>query len=409
MRGQSLNLVIFEYVSGGGYADQKLSSSILSEAYGMLRSLVSDFKNAGHNVTTLMDSRLVEFNAPVKANKIVPVYTQNQIEKKIEELSSLVDYFYVIAPESGKILQKILQIIEDFGGLSLNSEIDAVNCVSNKMTAFEKFKQSGLKVPETVVLDTKEKTEIIRRQVKELGYPLIIKPLEGTSCGGLSKVKDENEISKAIKKVTQDSTSRQFVAQELVKGQAASACVISTGDKATALSLNKQLVNLSSPTGDSTYIGGVVPFKHSLEIEALRAAEKAVEAVNGLKGYVGVDLTLSDKEPILIEINPRLTVSYIGINRVANFNTADVITDAVTKQKLPIKNQTMGYCYFSKIKVPSWPLNVSQTYKLKDVISPPFSTSESEVYTLIASSSSTNKGAKSAFYRSKKRLLSIWR
>lgn len=404
-----MNVLIFEYVSGGGYADQKLSSSILSEAYAMLRSLVSDFKTAGHNITTLLDSRLMEFNAPIEANKIVPVYAQNQIEKKIEEFSKLVDYFYVIAPESGQILQKILQTVEDIGGVSLNSEIDAVNYVSNKITAFEKFKQSGLKVPETVLLDTKEKTESIRRQVKELEYPVIIKPLEGTSCGGLSKVKDENEISKAIKKVTQESTSRQFVAQKLVKGQAASACVISTGNKATALSLNRQLVNLASPTGDSKYIGGSVPFKHSLEIEALRAAEKAVEAVNGLKGYVGVDLTLTDKEPILIEINPRLTVSYIGLNRITKFNTADAITDAVTKQKLPIEKQTKGYCYFSKIKVPSCPLKVSQTYKLKDVISPPFATSESEVYTLIASSSNTNKGAKSAFYRSKKRLLSIWR
>jgi len=404
-----LNVLIFEYVSGGGYANQKLSSSILSEAYGMLRSLVSDFKNAGHNITTLMDSRLMEVNAPIEVSKIFPVYAQNKIEKKLEELSNLVDYFFVIAPESEQILQKILQTVEDVGGVSLNSEIDAVNCVSNKITAFEKFKQSGLKVPETVMLDTKEKTQIIKRQVKELEYPLIIKPLEGTSCVGLSKVKDENEISKAIKKVTQESTSRQFVAQKLVNGQAASACVISTGDKATALSLNKQLVNLASPNRDSTYIGGVVPFKHSLEIEALRAAEKAVEAVNGLKGYVGVDLILSDKEPIIIEINPRLTVSYIGLNRVATFNTADVIIDAVTKQKLPIENQTMGYCYFSKIKAPSCPLNVSQTYKLKNVISPPFATSESEVYALIASSSSTIQGAKSAFYRSKKRLLSIWR
>lgn len=404
-----MNVLIFEYVSGGGYANQKLSSSILSEAYGMLRSLVSDFKNAGHIITTLMDSRLVEFNAPMEACKIIPVYAQNQIEKKIQELSSLVDYFYVIAPESGQILQKILQTVKDLGGISLNSEIDAVNQVSNKITAFKKFKQSGLKVPETVLLDIKEKKERIRYQIKELEYPVIIKPLQGTSCSGLSKVKDENEISKAIKKVTQETTSRQFVAQKLVKGQAASACVISTGDKATALSLNKQFVNLASPTGDSTYIGGVVPFKHSLEIEALRAAEKAVEAVNGLKGYVGVDLTLTDKEPIVIEINPRLTVSYIGLNRVTNFNTADAITEAVTKQKLPMKNQTMGYNYFSKIKVPSRPPNVSKTYKLKDVISPPFATAESEVYTLISSSSISNKGAKSAFYRSKKRLLSIWR
>ena len=53
-----MKILVFEYVSGGGYADQKLSSSILSEAYGVQRTIISDFKTAGHNVTTLMDYRL---------------------------------------------------------------------------------------------------------------------------------------------------------------------------------------------------------------------------------------------------------------------------------------------------------------------------------------------------------------
>ena len=403
-----MNLLIFEYVSGGGYANQKLSSSILSEAYGMLRTLTSEFKAAGHNVTTLMDSRLTAFNPPNEADKIVHVSSTYEVDKKLKELSSWVDAVYVIAPESGQVLQKLLETIEASGGTTLNYEIGAIKWVSNKMTAQQTLEQSGLKVPETVLLDIHTKTENIRRLVKDLVYPLVFKPIDGVSCGGLSLIKDENKIADAVKKIAQESMSSQFIAQKVIKGKAVSACVISTGDEAVAVTLNKQRVTLAPPEGESTYNGGEVPFNHRLEKEAKKAAERAVEAVNGLKGYVGVDMILTEEEPVVIEVNPRLTTSYVGLKRVANFNTAQAIVDAVIRRKLPTNVQTRGYAFFSKVEVPSCRQVVAETYNLKDVVSPPFPIEENTVYALIASSSSSSRGAQSAFYRTKKRLLSLY-
>jgi len=63
-----LQFLVYEHVSGGGFANDELSPSVLSEGYGMLRSLISDFKTAGHNVTTLLDSRLKAFNPPIEAD-----------------------------------------------------------------------------------------------------------------------------------------------------------------------------------------------------------------------------------------------------------------------------------------------------------------------------------------------------
>ena len=136
----------------------RLSSSILSEGYGMLRSLISDCKAAGHNVTTLLDSRLKKFNPPNEADQIVSVSSPNELSAKLKELSSVADAVYVIAPESGQVLEKLVENIETFGGTSLNCEIDAIKRVSNKMTVYETLERMGLKVPETVLLDIHEKT-----------------------------------------------------------------------------------------------------------------------------------------------------------------------------------------------------------------------------------------------------------
>jgi predicted ATP-grasp superfamily ATP-dependent carboligase len=404
-----LNLLIFEYVSGGGYANQKLSASILSEGYGMLRSLISDCKAAGHNVTTLLDSRLKAFNPPNEADQIISTSSPNEVDEKLIELSGVADAVYVIAPESGQVLEKLVKNIEASDGTSLNCEADAIKRVSNKMTAYETLEKRGVKVPETVLMDIHEKTENIKRLTKELGYPLVVKPLDGVSCGGLSLVKDKGDIAGAVKKVAHESMSKQFIVQKVFRGKAASACVISTGDKALAVTLNRQLVTVASPDEESGYYGGAVPFDHSLEKEALKAAERSVEGIGGSKGYVGVDMILANEGPVVLEVNPRLTTSYVGLRRVVNFNPAEALVDAVIGRKLPKNVQCRGYSFFSKVEVPPRPQIITETYKMEDVISPPFPIEGNKsAYTIIATVSTSPKGAESAFYHAKKRLLNLY-
>jgi predicted ATP-grasp superfamily ATP-dependent carboligase len=404
-----LNLLIFEYVSGGGYANQQLSSSILSEGYGMLRSLISDCKAAGHNVTTLLDSRLKAFNPPNEADQTVSVYSPHQLSVKLKEHSGVVDAFYVIAPESGQVLKKLVGDIESSGGTLLNCEIAAIKRVSNKMTAYETMKKRGLKVPETILVDIHQKTENIKRLTKELGYPLVFKPLDGVSCGGLSLVKDEGDIAGAIQKVARESMNKQFIAQKVIRGKAASACVISNGDEAVAVTLNRQLVILASPDEESGYYGGVVPFDHNLEKEAIKAAERVVDEIGGLKGYVGVDMILTNEGPVVLEVNPRLTTSYVGLRRVVNFNPAEAIVNSVIGRNLPKNVHSRGYAFFSKVEVPPRPQIIEETYKLRDVISPPFPIEGNRsTVAFIATVSTSPKGAESVFYRTKKRLLNLY-
>jgi len=397
-------------MSGGGYANQKLSASILSEGYGMLRSLISDCKAAGHNVTTLLDSRLKTFNPPNEADQTVSVSSPSELSAKLKELSGVADAVYVIAPESGQVLENLVENMEASGGTSLNCEADAIRQVSNKMAAYETMKKRGVKVPETVLLGIHEKIENIKRLTKELGYPLVFKPLDGVSCGGLSIVKDEEDIAGAVKKVARESIGKQFIAQKVIGGKAASACVISTGDEAVAVTLNRQLVTLAPPDEESGYYGGAVPFDHSLEKEALRAAERAVEAVSGLKGYVGVDMILTEEAPVVLEVNPRLTTSYVGLRRVVNFNPAEAIVDATIGRELPKNVQSRGYSFFSKVEVPPRRQIIEETYKLEEVVSPPFPIKGNKsACALIATVSTSPKDAESAFYSTKKRLLNLYR
>jgi predicted ATP-grasp superfamily ATP-dependent carboligase len=106
--------------------------------------------------------------------------------------------------------------------------------------------------------------------------------------------------------------------QRYVGGVAASVSLLSDGRRAVALTVNGQSLALPS----FAYRGGVTPLGHPAAGRAAAAAERACEAIPGLKGYVGVDVALSDREAVVIEVNPRLTTAYLGVRAATDENVA---------------------------------------------------------------------------------------
>jgi predicted ATP-grasp superfamily ATP-dependent carboligase len=194
--------------------------------------------------------------------------------------------------------------------------------------------------------------------------------------------------------------------QELIVGKSVSASVYSTGNKSLAITLSKQILTLGSPYEESEYYGGLIPFDSKLKNKAMETAVNAVQAIKGLKGYVGVDMVLTDDQVVVIEINPRLTVSYIGLNKILNFNPAKALVDSVIKEKIPKNIEYKGYCFFKKVAIPYSTSLIHKIRDLKEIVSPPFPLKRKESsYALIATSSNTMKNAKSAFYTAKNYLL----
>ncbi len=404
----ALQLLVYEHVSGGGFVNGQMSPSILSEGYGMLRSVASDLKAAGHNVTTLLDSRLSTLNPPIDAEKIVSVSFSDELYKNLQKLSETADAVYLIAPESGHTLQKLVELVETSGGRSFNSKVTAIRKTSNKMTIYEILKKKGLAIPETVEIDPRESPRQIKQIADELGYPLVLKPQVGVGCCGISVVEDESQMVDAVEKAIRESPREFLVAQKLVEGISVSASVISTGERALPVTLNKQMVTLASPYEKSSYNGGIVPFDHVQRVEALKAARKAVESVDGLSGYVGVDMILTSDGPVVIDVNPRLTTSYIGLRKTVKFNPAQAIVDSILKRQLPKNVQNIGYAYFKKVMVPLTCQVPSETYKLSEVISPPFLTvSDEPPCALLLTHSERLEDAQKAFYRAKRNLLKL--
>ncbi len=404
-----MRVIVYEHVSGGGFAGQTLMPNILAEGYGMLRCLVADFKAAGHEVTVLLDGRLSKLSPPIDADCVVPVFNQQEPEKVLVNIAKLNDAIYIIAPETSQTLERLVSLAEKSGVLSLNCNAAAIQKTADKAALYERLANDGFQVPETTVLSTSDSPEQIEAALSDLSFPLVFKPIDGVGCSGISMVKDASQIGLAVEKIKRQSSHIKFVAQQYVEGESASVCLLSDGKKANALSLNRQNVTLNEPAGESSYNSGCVPFEHPLKVDVLVLAQQVAESIRGLKGYVGIDLVLGEEEFFVVDVNPRLTTSYVGLREVTGFNVAQGLLDAVLLEKSIEETETNQFCCFEKIQtfMPTV-ATFKEAAELEGVVSPPFPLSgKLETCALVRGKGKSLEEARVGLEEAKKRLCNL--
>jgi predicted ATP-grasp superfamily ATP-dependent carboligase len=133
--------------------------------------------------------------------------------------------------------------------------------------------------------------------------------------------------------------------QRFIQGIHASASLLVHAGAVLPLSLNGQRITPGLPF---VYHGGWVPLEHALKAQALALSGRAARLLPGLRGYVGVDLVLADPTSYVIEINPRLTTSYVGLRQVADCNLARAIWDCCRSGRLPEQIGLRGHVVFCK-------------------------------------------------------------
>jgi predicted ATP-grasp superfamily ATP-dependent carboligase len=81
-----------------------------------------------------------------------------------------------------------------------------------------------------------------------------------------------------------------------------------------------------SSDGRLRYLGGELPLAAGLADRAVTLAKRALTALPSTVGYVGVDMVLGSDphggDDAVIEVNPRLTTSYVGLRAAAQSNLA---------------------------------------------------------------------------------------
>ena len=407
-----MRIAVYEHMSSGGFAGQPIREDVLAEGYGMLRTITSDFKEAGHEITVLLDGRISKLNPPLPADCIVPIFNLQEIEGYFANIAKINDAVLIVAPETGCILQSLVKLVEKTGKVSLNCQSRAISKVADKTNLYQVLEKNYLPTPKTTTLRVDSDLAEVKRAIKsKLSYPVVFKPSDGVSCGGLSIVLEDPQVEKAIEKIKNESAKEHFVVQEFIEGEAASVSLLCAKGKAVVISLNRQKIKAGVAEETSCYEGGSVPFDHPLKHEAFAISEKVVACFEGLRGYIGVDLILAKDSLIVVDVNPRLTTSYVGLSQVATFNVAEALIVSILNSEFPLRPETKGFVCFSKLEVTKPTDSAFQKIaQINEVVSPPFPLNNNQkACGLIAGKGDSMEQAKTQLEEAKKRVLNIIR
>lgn len=306
----------------------------------MLKSVLADFQAwGGCQTITTRDHRLAHI--PLPADRVIDLGPE-QHDSMLSQIAGQCTAALIIAPESNGILACLSGLMESKGAHLLGSCPAAVSIAANKWKCHQLFTRTGLPTPDTWLVELHEATEM----AEKIGFPLVIKPVDGVGCDGVGLIVDPISTRFALSK--RSFLDNHVLLQRYIPGDHVSASLLVTEHETLCLSLNQQHIEIGS---SFSYKGGEVPFTCDRHQEAVGLAKQAAALVPGLKGYIGVDLLVTGHGCYLIEINPRITTTYIGLRRVVNINLAEAIWAAATCEILPKKILLSGKAVFKKEKL----------------------------------------------------------
>ena len=331
---------------------------LASEALGMLWAVLTDFSRWGAVRTiSVLDPRFEEQipnlnRATLPADKVVGV-SPGDYETVYLSLLERCDAVIIIAPETNGILKKLTAHAERAGIPLLGSSSAAVAVAGDKESCARIFRDAELPVPESHAASFAS----ARRIAEQMCLPLVIKPWDGAGCEGVCRIDSFSDMPAALALIRRVTRRSQILLQSMMSGIHASVSLLIAGNRCLPLSLNRQLIENQAVF---RYLGSEVPLHHAAGEYALELACTAARLIPGMKGYAGVDLVLKDRRAWLIEINPRLTTSYIGLRRVAGINLARAIWDSCMQGRLPDRVPLVGRVVIKKDDPVSWDLSANK-------------------------------------------------
>ena len=418
-------IFIFEFVSGGGFNKVKIPITLFCEGYGMLRSIIMDFKSLNFEISTMLDYRIFHLSNFLLVDELSIIRNLDNFLKKFKTEVKESEYTFIIAPESSNILYKLTKIVKKSNRILLSTNLEGIRVGMSKFNTYYFFKGNKTTTPKTYLIPMRKKQlniDFILQKFNILKKPIVIKPEDGVGAESIYYFETQYQIKHFFQDFKHKvEYGRKYIIQEFVEGKDLSASLIglpyimdSQYKNPLLLSINAQNVDIKNSNYDSEYYGGHTPVEDyqktknnlSLLLEKINFSE--------FSGYFGIDfIRTTDSKIYFIEINPRLTTSYIGLRNVINLNPAKLILDSKLNRLKYCEVKSIYHSLFSRIEMDynekinnkeiSEELSHKTVRKIPEFVTPPLSLNNSNHFTCFIATKSKNLS------ESKERMLEIKR
>jgi tyramine---L-glutamate ligase len=344
-----MRVFVYEAITAGaGWArgaDVDPGGSMLAEGLAMLRAVTEDFAAIeGVEVWGLRDARFAEFELP---RREAVIQSGEEESEQFQRLANSCDWALIIAPELDGMLEERVSWLQGTSARLLSPSGDFLTIAVSKSSTAERLSEHGIPVPVGVPPPGGS------QEPPEGGtpaFPLVLKRDDGAGSFGMRLIHNRVELESASSSILPSAvfaplrdaylpvgnlTQRRKDRREIRKyrlerfcpGLPASVAILCGPSGNVPLQPCEQRLE----RGTFEYLGGSTPVPPHLEKRSKSLALAAIAAMPPTTGYVGVDLILGEQadgsSDVVIEINPRLTTSYVGLRQACRQNLAQAMLD----------------------------------------------------------------------------------
>jgi hypothetical protein len=329
-----MRLVIYEWCCSGGLAgpDRELVvhpgddvNSLAREGRAMFRALVADaVRDGGFDVVALLDeSRPLDLLA---AARRVVVPRGREIEMLVA-VAPEADGVVLVAPETAGMLAARVESVRAAGGTVLGPSTSFVRLAADKQATIDALAAAGVPVPAGRSLAAGEPWPAGFR------LPSVRKARASAGCDGLVTVRPGDPLPCPAPVATR-------LEAECAGQPVGVSCLIRPQGVVPFAALVQQFSSGPLPG----YAGGKPLRTAGEQRRADGLAVRAVEALlrrdpgTARAGWVGVDMILGNRpdglDDRVLEVNPRVTTSFVGLAAAAPASLVRAIVDAAAGREL---------------------------------------------------------------------------
>lgn len=312
----------------------------------MLAALAEDFAALpGVEVVITWDVRLGE--PPPQVTALVVRSARHERAAFVRAAQDC-DATLVIAPEIAGALLERVQMAADAGARLLGPDPGFVTLASDKHQTAKRLHAAGVPVPPGMLLAGDDAFPV------DFSYPAVLKPCDGAGSQGVFLLKDASarsprEVATAdadMDLASHDALPTKWRLESFCPGVPASVAVVCRSGGHIVLPACRQHL---SEDGRFRYLGGSLPLPQELNHRAASLAQSALQVLPPARGYIGFDVVLGSaqdgSQDRVIEVNPRITTSYVGLRRACTSNLAAALLKSAKGESPPLIFNSNGIYY----------------------------------------------------------------
>ena len=326
-----MKILVFEYITGGGFNKQELPDSLANEGRLMLQALLDNLRSCsdqenGNKVSVLvmLDSR-VNGSINTAGFDTAIIKPKHNSHEEFARLAEQSDAVWPIAPEFDGILQALCQTVELLGKKLLTSPARAVAITGNKLSTYQHLKQHHIAtVPTRLFTGGTWDNQGLMQELAELTFSSaacnagqwLVKPVDGVGCAESYILTDRHDFEQMRLR------KGQYVIQPHLQGIKTSLSCLFKQGSGWLLCANLQQFDIIN----QQYHLSKIIVNHYPDLSVYQElVDNIAQALPELWGYAGIDLIETPEQLLVLEINPRLTTSFVGIRAALGINVAENI------------------------------------------------------------------------------------